>query len=128
MIYLDTSVAVAALFSESRRPSDDFWETEIVSSRLLTYELWTRVHARGLSKRLAEPIRALTDRILVVELSDEVLARTLEPFPVAVRTLDAMHLSSMDYLRRLGTPVELASFDKRLVHAAKAMGFGVVEF
>jgi predicted nucleic acid-binding protein len=126
VIYLDTSVAVAALFSESLRPADDFWETEMVSSRLLTYELWTRVHARGLSKRLAEPVRALTDRILLVELSDEVLARMLEPFPVAVRTLDAMHLSSMDYLRGLGMQVELASFDKRLQSAARAMGFAVV--
>ena len=84
MIYLDTSVALAALLSEPRRPADDFWEGEMVSSRLLTYELWTRVHARGLAKRLAEPVRALTDGLLLLELTDEVLARTLEPFPVAV--------------------------------------------
>ena len=127
MIYLDTSVALAALLSEPRRPAEDFWESEIVSSRLLTYELWTRVHARGLAKRLAEPVRALTDGLLLLELTDEVLARTLEPFPVAVRTLDGMHLASIDYLRGLGVQVELASFDARLLHAAQAMGFAVAE-
>jgi hypothetical protein len=37
-----------------------------------------------------------------------------------------MHLSSMDYLRRIGTEVELASYDSRLVHAARAMEFAVV--
>jgi len=123
VIYLDTSVALSALLAESRRPAPEFWEAELVSSRLLVYELWTRIHARGLTKRLVEPVRELTDQLTLLELSDEVLARALEPFPVPLRALDAMHLASMEYLRGLGVPVELASYDLRLVTAAQALGF-----
>lgn len=123
MIYLDTSVALSALLSESRRPAPEFWDAKLVSSRLLVYELWTRIHARGLTKRLVEPVRKLTDRLTLLELSDEVLARALEPFPVPLRALDAMHLASMEYLRGFGVPVTLASYDLRLVAAAQAMGF-----
>jgi len=37
MIYLDSSVALAQLLKEKRRPSDAFWEHQMVSSRLLEY-------------------------------------------------------------------------------------------
>ena len=48
MICLDTSVALAHLLVEDRRPPDSLWEEELVTSRLLECELWTRVHARDL--------------------------------------------------------------------------------
>jgi hypothetical protein len=48
VIYLDTSVALAHLLGETRRPADVLWRHPLVSSRLLQYELWTRLHARGL--------------------------------------------------------------------------------
>jgi uncharacterized protein len=50
-----------------------------------------------------------------------VLARALEPFPIRVRTLDGLHLATVDFLRTQGEPVELASYDKRLVAAARAL-------
>jgi hypothetical protein len=46
----------------------------------------------------------------------------LEPFPVAVRTLDALHLATMDFIRESGEPVQLASYDNRLIAAAEALG------
>lgn len=127
MIYLDTSVALAALLAETRRPTESFWGSEIATSRLLIYELWVRIHARGLAKRLAEPVRELTEGLTLLELSDEVLARALDPFPVPLRALDAMHLASMEYLRRLGLPVELASYDARLITAARALDFEIAD-
>jgi hypothetical protein len=51
MIYLDTSVALAHLLSEDRRPADALWSETIVASRLLEYELWTRIHARAFRAR-----------------------------------------------------------------------------
>jgi len=39
VIYLDTSVALAYLLAEDRRPPDSLWENPLVSSRLLEYEL-----------------------------------------------------------------------------------------
>jgi hypothetical protein len=50
-----------------------------------------------------------------------VLARALEPFPVAVRTLDALHLASIEFLRANGQTVELASFDEQQLAAARAL-------
>jgi hypothetical protein len=61
----------------------------------------------------------------LVELSEPALARALLPFPVRIRTLDALHLATIEFLRRQGEPVELASYDSRLVAAAAAVGISV---
>ena len=127
MIYLDTSVALAQLFAKDRRPPLSLWSETLVSSRLLEYELWTRVHARGPAKAHDEPVRGLLGRIAFVELARPVLDRALEPFPAPVRTLDALHLASMEFLRRQGQQVTLASYDERFVAAAKRLKFAVAK-
>ena len=127
MIYLDTSVALAQLFAEDRRPPVSLWSETLVSSRLLEYELWTRVNARGLAKAHGETVRGLLGRIAFVEMARPVLERALEPFATPVRTLDALHLASMEFLRQQGQQVALASYDDRLVAAAKRMKFSAVE-
>ena len=43
-----------------------------------------------------------------------------------VRTLDALHLASIDYLRQQGQTVELATYDRRMLAAAEAMDIPVV--
>jgi hypothetical protein len=58
----------------------------------------------------------------LIELTKLVLARAVEPFPVAVRTLDALHLATADFLRTSGERIELASFDNRLLAAARVLG------
>jgi uncharacterized protein len=50
-----------------------------------------------------------------------VLARAVEPFPVPVRTLDALHLASIEFLRSRRQAVELLSYDERLLTAARAL-------
>lgn len=127
MIYLDTSVALAQLLAEDRRPPAALWSETLVSSRLLEYELWTRVYARGLARSHDERVRGLLGRLAFLELSRPVLTRALEPFPKPVRTLDALHLASMDFLRRHGQEVRLASYDERLVAAARQLKFAAVE-
>jgi len=122
VIYLDTSVALAHLLAEDRSPPAELWAETLVSSRLLTYELWTRIHARSLGASHGELVRELIGRVAVLELVPPVLERALEPFPVPVRTLDALHLASVDFLQRQGQSVRLASDDERLVHAAVALG------
>jgi predicted nucleic acid-binding protein len=120
--YLDTSVVLAQLFAEDRRPPDDLWTEPLIASRLLLYEVWTRVHSRGLTRQHDEAARSVLDAINLVELTPMVLSRALEPFPVAVRTLDALHLASMEFLRGQGRSIELASYDQRLITAARALG------
>jgi predicted nucleic acid-binding protein len=125
VIYLDTSVALAHLLAEDRRPPDSLWQQPLAASRLLEYELWTRLHARGLGASHGELARRLLERLAVLEMLPNVLARALEPFPTPVRTLDALHLASIEFLRGRGQAVELASYDDRLVHAARALGIRI---
>ncbi len=127
MIYLDTSVALAQLLAEDRRPPDSLWAETLVASRLLEYEMWTRIHARDLGRSHGEAVRLLISRVALIELVPSVLARALEPFPVPVRTLDALHLSAMDFLRARGQVLKIATFDTRLAAAARAMGFEIID-
>jgi hypothetical protein len=121
VIYLDTSVALAHLLAEDRHPPDGLWAAALVSSRLLEYEAWTRIHARGLGATHGDALRLLLGRLAFLELAPPVLARALDPFPVPVRTLDALHLASIEFLRGQGQRVELASYDDRMLAAAYAM-------
>ncbi len=121
MIYLDTSVVLAHLLAEDRAPPEQLWREALIASRLIEYEVWTRIHARKLSRSHADDARALLGRLALIELSPPVLARALEPFPKPVRTLDALHLASMDFLRNQGQSVTLASYDARLVACARAL-------
>jgi hypothetical protein len=125
VIYLDTSVALAHLLAEDRRPPDSLWQQPLVASRLLEYELWTRLNARGLGASHGELARRLVERLAILEMLPNVLARALEPFPAPVRTLDVLHLASIEFLRGQGQAVELASYDDRLVHAARALGIRI---
>jgi len=121
MIYLDTSVALAHLLIETKQPRDSLWRETLVSSRLLEYELWTQINNRGLVASHGEATRALIGQIALLELVPPLLARALEPFPVPVRTLDALHLASLEFLRGHGQRVELASYDQRLIAAAETL-------
>jgi hypothetical protein len=127
VIYLDSSVALAHLLAEDRSPPESIWQEMLVSSRLLEHEVWNRIQARRLGCSHGEAVRALIGRLALVELAPRVLARALEPFPVPVRTLDALHLASIEFLRARGQTVELASFDGRLLAAAHALDIPLYE-
>lgn len=121
MVYVDTSVVLAQLLAEDRYPPEALWSASLVASRLLEYETWNRLHARDLGDQLGETARQLIGRVAMLELVPPVLARALEPFPLAVRTLDALHLASLDFLRRQGQTVSLATYDRRMATAAEAL-------
>jgi hypothetical protein len=121
MIYLDTSVALAHLLAEDRSPPDALWQEPLIASRLLQYELWNRIHARGFASSHGEDARALLGRVAMIEMAPPVLARALEPFPIPLRTLDALHVASLEFLRERGLTVELASYDERMLAAARAL-------
>lgn len=128
MIYVDSSIALAYLFAEVRIPPPSVWKSPLVASRLLEYEVWTRLHARsGLTTLHFERAHELIGGVLLIELTREVLARALKPFPLPLRTLDALHLATVEYLRLGGADVELASYDARLLAAARALAIKTVE-
>ncbi len=123
MIYVDSSVVLAHLLAEVRRPPDRVWGASLVSSRLLEYEVWNVLHRRSYAESHGEWARDLLERIDLLRLAPPMLERTLESFDVPLRTLDALHLASLDYLRKeRGWRIELATYDRRMADAAEAMG------
>jgi hypothetical protein len=110
------------MLGEDRSPVGSFWEAApLVSSRILEYEVWNRINARGLSSSHGEDVRALLGRLSFLELVAPVLVRALDPFPTTVRTPDALHLASVEFLRGLGQRPSLATYDARLAEAASAL-------
>jgi uncharacterized protein len=122
LIYLDTSVALAHILAEDRAPPSSLWQQSLVASRLLEYEIWTRLNARGLGRSHGEEARSLIGRVALIELAPPILARALDPYPTPVRTLDALHLAAIEFLRARGQTVDLATYDERLLAAALALG------
>jgi hypothetical protein len=122
VIYLDSSVALAQLLAEARSPPDWLRSERLVSSRLLEYEVWNRLYARGCGQSHAGETRTLLARVDLIDMDRAVLARSLKPFPIPVRTLDGFHLATIEFLRAQGDSVELASYDNRLLTAARALG------
>ena len=121
-------MVLARLFAESRSPPDAFWFKDLISSRLLEYEVFNRVHARGAGRSHAADASHLVGRVSLLEMSPRVLGRALLPFPLPVRALDALHLATMDFLHGQGQTIELATYDHRLAVAAKMLGFPLTQF
>jgi len=107
---------------ERRQPPLNLWQQRLTSSRLLRYEVWNRVHAYAYSRSIEEEVRSTLARVYLIEMSEAVLARALQPFPVSVRTLDALHLSTALSLINGSETVKLASYDSRMLAAAHALG------
>jgi hypothetical protein len=119
VIYVDSSVILAQLLAEDRFPNPSLWSGGgLVSSRLLEYEVWNRINGRGLTGSHGDDVRSLLGRLAMLELAPPVLARALEPFPTPIRTFDALHLASIEFLRGVGQRPSLATYDRRLADAA----------
>ena len=127
MIYLDTSVVLARLFAEDRSPPDTFWSQTFVASRLLEFEVFNRIHARAAQATHGAGARQLVDRANLLENVRDVLGRALLPFAQPVRTLDALHLATMVFLRSRGLSPALATYDQRLATAAVGEGFALAD-
>jgi hypothetical protein len=127
VIYLDTSVALAQLLAEDRQPPAHPWQELLVSSRLLQYELWTRIHSRRLAGTHADAVRALLGQIAFLEMVPEVLARAREPFPHGCPHpgYPAPRISPLSPVA--GQSVSLATDDRRMSAAARQLGFDVFE-
>jgi len=122
---VDTSVLLATLLAEDRCPPAHWWNQSLISSRLLEYEVWNRIHARGLARSHGEATNSLLGRVAFLELVPPVLERALEPFPMAVRTLDALHLSSIRFLRQTIPSLAVATYDRKMTDACRHLRFPV---
>jgi len=121
VVYVDSSVLLAELLAELRRPPAELWSLSLTSSRLLEYEVWNRLHARGAGDSHRQAADNLIKRVDLIELSPVVLERAIQPFPVLVRTLDGLHLSSALYMHQRRRALTFATYDKRLGEAVTAV-------
>ncbi len=80
------------------------------------------MNARGAARTHGDAVREILARVSLVELVPSVLARALEPFPVPVRTLDALHLATAHHLAAAHQRGAIATFDDRMRRAAEALG------
>ena len=122
MIYVDSSIALARILSETRSPPADVWKQNLVSSVLLEYEVWNRIHAYRLTDSHGDSARELLALVDMLEMVAPVLARSLAPFPVPVRTLDGLHLATAEYVYRRDRSLELGTYDEDLKSVATAIG------
>jgi predicted nucleic acid-binding protein len=125
VIYIDSSAALAYLLAEPRAPSAALWQERLVSSRLLEYEIWNRINALGRRTSLGSNAQSLLDRTYLNEMSRPVLVRALAPWPTPIRTLDALHLATIEFLRGSGETIELATYDRRMIATAQAIGIPI---
>jgi predicted nucleic acid-binding protein len=126
VIYIDSSVVLAQLFAEDRQPTATLWNQVLVSSQLLEYEVWNRALARS-QRPDRTAIVGLLGKVDMTEMSAFALRRALQPFPVPVRTLDALHLATAMFLNAESDPVRLASYDARMLTAARALGIAAAD-
>lgn len=122
MIYLDSSVVLAFLLAEDRKPNESVWSESLTSSKLIEYEIWTLLNGKRLALSHGEAAKDLLEHVSLVDLSPVVLARALEPFPIPVRTLDAIHLATLEFVRSRRIECALATFDRRMTAASDALG------
>lgn len=115
-------------------PLASWAQLEPVSSELVMVEC-LRTIERYRSLNAIDATEAAERRIAVLEilgafglvgLSRPILERAGDPFPLAVATLDAIHLASALRLREEFAELAFATHDAQLGAAARAMGFAVI--
>jgi hypothetical protein len=107
---------------EDVHPPERLWKESLVSSRLMEYEAWRRLHALGLAESHGESLRSLLSAVAMLDLPTPIVERAREAFPRPVRTLDALHLASLLFLVEQGQKVQLATYDERLERVATELG------
>ena len=131
--YLDSSVALAALLEKSPVLDALSGEPEVASSRLLWIEV-SRVLERAVrTSRLSVPDSVAARRrfdqmatgIAQLKLHEPVFSRASGPYPVVIKTLDALHLASAElWLQGASTTgAAVWTLDRQMNLCAASLGF-----
>lgn len=132
--YLDTSALLRVVLREPGALEDLRAYDALVSSELIAVEsarTVDRLRMQGLLTldEAAERTNAIHDWLEAVDLvllRPPVLSRASEPMPMALGTLDAIHLATALIWRdRMGALPQLVTHDAALGAAARGFGFDV---
>lgn len=133
--YLDTSVILRIVLGQPDQLAQ-FAEIRRAETSALTWVEALRTLDRHFQRNLLDPdtfaaARAsaidLLERVDRIPLSATVLERAADAFPTPLGTLDALHLATALAARdRLPEPLVLATHDRELGRASRAVGFVVL--
>ncbi len=133
IVYLDSTFVIRRLLGVGKPSS--FWGKweKAYASTLMRAECFRAVNRLRLEgklddagcARLGSWIETVCNSVVQVPVTDAVLNRAAGAYPVAVGTLQAIHLATIQELEAVhGVKCVLASDDDALVQAAKALGIG----
>ncbi len=126
MNYLDSSALVKLVRRESESPALRFFldssDTSVISSALTLVEVMRA--ARRHEPPSVASARAVIRTLELLPLSDAVLDLAASLDPTLLRSLDAIHLASAQFLGEALTA--FVTYDARLAAAATTVGFEVV--
>ena len=134
IVYVDTSVLLRLALGEPDPLTPWATAERAMSSELARVEALRTIDRARVSHALADDVvserRAgvlrLLDGLDLVALDAAVLVRSAEPFPTALGTLDAIHLSTALMARDQHPDLVFATHDRALATGARAVGFHVV--
>ena len=133
--YIDTSALLRIVLREPGALDDLRSYDTLVSSELIAVEsarTLDRLRLQGSLTTQEAVARRRTvnewlEAIDLVLLRTPVLSRASEPMPMALGTLDALHLATALIWRdRMDQPLTMATHDQALGQAARAFGFAVL--
>ena len=131
-VYLDSSFVIRQLLGV--RPECPFWGKwdKAYASTLMRAECFRAANLLRLSGKIDDAQRArlgawiekVVSSVTQVPVTDAILRRAAETFPVAVGTLQGIHLSTLLELQAArGINCSIATDDMQLLQAATARGF-----
>ncbi len=133
--YIESSALLAALLEQDAQALEELRALGQRVTSALTFAEAARVLIRArLSRRITpaeerqalQALRTFERRCAVVAVTNEILGRTGRPFPVEpVRTLDAVHLATVEFLGEPPQLVTIVTRDDRVRANARALGYMV---
>lgn len=131
IVYLDSSFVIRRLLGVGK-PAEFWgkWEKAYASVLMRTecYRIANNLRLRGKlddagRARLGAWIETVCNAVTQIPLTDNVMKRAAEAYPVEIGTLQALHLATMQELEAVrGIKCVLASDDDGLVQAANSLG------
>ena len=133
--YIESSALVAALLEHDAEALKSLRARARQITSALTFAETARAIVRArVGERLTpdaeraavRALRRFERRCYVVAITDDVLARVRRPFPVEpVRTLDAVHIATVESLGEPPQLIAIVTRDHRVRENAKALGYSV---
>ena len=131
IVYLDSSFVIRRLLGVGK-PAEFWgkWEKAYASVLMRTecYRIANNLRLGGKlddagRARLGTWIETVCNAVTQIPITDNVMKRAAEAYPVEIGTLQALHLATMQELEAVhGVKCVLASDDDGLVQAAKSLG------